>query len=40
MTESANGVTTEIDSTPAEVGIAVQNDHITGVQLIAKRPAQ
>jgi hypothetical protein len=39
MTETRNGVTSEYRFDPTEeVRIAVQNDHIAGVQLIAKRP--
>ena len=39
ITEFRNGITTELRFEPAgEVGIEVQNDHVSGVQLIVKRP--
>jgi hypothetical protein len=41
MTETVNGVTTEYRfDTAGEVAIVVRDDHVTGLQVIAKRPAQ
>jgi hypothetical protein len=39
MTETRNGVTSQYLFDPQdEIRITVQGDHLTGVQLIAKRP--
>jgi hypothetical protein len=41
ITETRNGITTELRFEPVdEVGIELQNDHVSGVRLVAKRPAR